>query len=176
MLSRLPETIDPLHLADTRGELKGQLPVCNLDRLTEVLINDSGSVHVDLFFGREGKIPKVEGNIKAALQLQCQNCLEAIEWSFDGNIKLGIVRTIEQANRLPEDFEPLMLEDEEKILLKNFIEDELLLNLPAFPKHQHDCFTLEIKTNTNAQLVNEETPSRENPFAILAKLKKTGES
>ena len=176
MLSRLPETIDPLHLADTRGELKGQLPVSNLDRLTEVLINDSGSVHVDLFFGREGKIPKVEGNIKAALQLQCQNCLEAIEWSFDGNIKLGIVRTIEQANRLPEDFEPLMLEDEEKILLKNFIEDELLLNLPAFPKHQHDCFTLEIKTNTNAQLVNEETPSRENPFAILAKLKKTGES
>ena len=142
MLSRLPETIDPLHLADTRGELKGQLPVSNLDRLTEVLINDSGSVHVDLFFGREGKIPKVEGNIKAALQLQCQNCLEAIEWSFDGNIKLGIVRTIEQANRLPEDFEPLMLEDEEKILLKNFIEDELLLNLPAFPKHQHDCITL----------------------------------
>ena len=89
---------------------------------------------------------------------------------------MGIVRTIEQANRLPEDFEPLMLEDEEKILLKNFIEDELLLNLPAFPKHQHDCFTLEIKTNTNAQLVNEEKPSHENPFAILAKLKKTGES
>ncbi len=175
MLSTLPETIDPLHLADTRGELKGQLPVSNLDRLTEVLVDDSGSVQVDLFFGREGKIPKVEGNIKAALQLQCQNCLEAVEWSFDGNIKLGIVKTIEQANRLPEDFEPLMLE-EEKILLKHFIEDELLLNLPAFPKHEHECFALEIKTNTNAQLVSEEAPSRENPFAILAKLKKTGES
>ena len=171
MLSRLPETIDPTHLADIRGELKGQVPISSLDRLTKMLTIDSGSVDVDLYFSREGRIPKVEGRIKAILHLQCQNCLEAVEWSFDETIKLGIVTTIEQANRLPEELEPLMIE-EEKILLKSIIEDEILLNLPAFPKHEYECFVVEINTNTNEQLVNEETPSRKNPFAILAKLKK----
>ena len=175
MLSRLPETIDPTHLADIRGELKGQVPISNLDRLTEMLVIDLGSVDVDLYFSREGRVPIVEGRIKATLQLQCQNCLEAVEWSFDETIKLGIVTTIEQANRLPEELEPLMIE-EEKILLKSIIEDEILLNLPAFPKHEYECFAAAINTNTNEHVVNEETPSHKNPFAILAKLKKTGDS
>ena len=68
MLSRLPETIDPTHLADIRGELKGQVPISNLDRLTEMLVIDLGSVDVDLYFSREGSVPIVEGRIKATLQ------------------------------------------------------------------------------------------------------------
>ena len=170
MLNRLPETIDPTHLADTRGELKGQIPISSLDRLTKMLIDDSGSITVDLYFSREGKVPIIEGRIKAILQLECQKCLEAIEWPIEETIKLGIVKSIEQANRLPEELEPLMIE-EDKILLKNIIEDEIILILPAYPKHEHNCFSLEI--NKTEQIVNEETPSRENPFSILAKLKKT---
>ena len=77
MLNRLPETIDPTHLADTRGELKGQIPISSLDRLTKMLIDDSGSITVDLYFSREGKVPIIEGRIKARLQLECQKCSEA---------------------------------------------------------------------------------------------------
>lgn len=50
MLDRLPEYIDPLHLADKRGELKGQLSLSILDRLAEKLHDDTGIVAVDLFF------------------------------------------------------------------------------------------------------------------------------
>ena len=80
MLDRLPEYIDPLHLADKRGELKGQIPLSNLDRLADILFNDEGTVSVDLFFGREGRLAKIEGKIETVLQLKCQNCLQAVEW------------------------------------------------------------------------------------------------
>ena len=174
MLDRMPEYIDPVHLADKHGVLKGQIPLKSLDRLAEVLVNDSGIVNVDLFFGREGRLAKVEGHIEAVLELECQNCLEAVNWPINCAIKLGIVTSIDQADRLPEDYEPLLVE-EGRISLKNIIEDEILLILPAFPKHQHICFVPKFEKNNVVSLVNDEQSSPENPFSILAKLKNTGD-
>ncbi|MCK9619792.1 MULTISPECIES: YceD family protein [Methylobacter] len=174
MLARLPEYIDPLHLADKRGELKGQIPVSSLDRLADVLFNDTGVVTVDLFFGREGRLAKVEGQIEAVLELKCQSCLQAVQWPVKNTVKLGIVTSIDQADRLPEDYEPLLVDDE-KILLKNIIEDELLLVLPAFPKHQHDCLANNSYVNKAGSLTDEQQSPPENPFSILAKLKNTGD-
>jgi uncharacterized protein len=174
MLDRLPEYIDPLHLADKRGALKGQIPLRSLDRLAKLLVNDAGSVVVDLFFGREGRLAKVEGRIETILELECQNCLEAIKWPVDCTIKLGIVTSIDQANRLPEEYEPLMVE-EEKILLNKIIEDEILLTLPAFPKHQHACSVQKTDDNSVELLVNDGQSSPKNPFSVLAKLKHTGD-
>jgi len=174
MLARLPEYIDPLHLADKRGELKGQIPVSSLDRLADVLFNDTGVVTVDLFFGREGRLAKVEGQIEAVLELKCQSCLQAVQWPVKNTVKLGIVTSIDQADRLPEDYEPLLVDDE-KILLKNIIEDELLLVLPAFPKHQHDCLANNSYVNKAGSLADEQQSPPENPFSILAKLKNTGD-
>lgn len=174
MLDRLPEYIDPLHLADKRGSLKGQIPIKSLDRLAEMLVNDTGTISVDLFFGREGRLAKVEGHIETVLELECQNCLKAVKWPIDCTIKLGVVTSIDQANRLPEDYEPLLVE-EGKIPLKNIIEDEILLILPAFPKHQHNCFVPKFDNNNVVSLVSDEQSSLENPFSILAKLKNTGD-
>ncbi|MCF7965797.1 MAG: YceD family protein [Methylobacter tundripaludum] len=174
MLARLPEFIDPLHLADKRGELKGQIPVSSLDRLADILFSDSGVVTVDLFFGREGRLAKVEGKIEAVLELECQNCLQAVQWPVSNDIKLGIVTSIDQANRLPEEYEPLLV-DEGKVLLKNIVEDELLLILPTFPKHQHNCLAQKPDIKKVDSLSHEQQSSTENPFSILAKLKNTGD-
>lgn len=174
MLDRLPEYIDPLHLADKRGELKGQIPLSNLDRLADILFSDEGVVAVDLFFGREGRLAKIEGKIETVLQLECQNCLQAVEWPVSNEIKLGIVTSIDQANRLPEDYEPLLVE-EGKIPLKNIVEDELLLVIPAFPKHQHNCLAPDVGNNKADSLLNDERSPKENPFSILANLKNIGD-
>ena len=174
MLARLPQYIDPLHLADKRGELKGQIPVSSLDRLADILFNDTGVVTVDLFFGREGRLAKIEGQIEAVLELECQLCLQAVQWPVKNTIKLGIITSIEQANRLPEDYEPLLV-DEGKILLKNIIEDELLLILPAFPKHSHLCLTHKLINNEVDVPLNEQQSPTKNPFSILAKFKNTGD-
>lgn len=174
MLARLPEYIDPLHLADKRGELKGQIPVSSLDRLADMLFSDTGVVTVELFFGREGRLAKIEGQIDAVLELECQNCLQAVSWTVKNSIKLGIVTSIDQADRLPEDYEPLLV-DEGKILLKDIVEDELLLILPTFPKHQHNCLAQKPDNNKVDHLSNEQQSPTENPFSILAKLKNTGD-
>jgi uncharacterized protein len=174
MLSRLPEYIDPLQLADKRGELKGQIPISDLDRLSDLLITDTGSVTVELYFGREGRLPRIEGEIVAELNLCCQNCLQAVIWPVKHTVKLGIVKTIEQADRLPADVEPLLVE-QDLICLKNIVEDELLLTLPSYPKHQHDCLALyKGINNTDVKIVNGQEPKK-NPFSILTNLINTGE-
>lgn len=174
MSDRLPIYIDPLQLADKRGELTGLLPLKGLDRLGEFLLNDEGAVSVRLFFAREGRVPKIEGQLKAVLQLQCQNCLQPVEWPVDIEVRLGIVTSIEQADRLPEGYEPLMIE-EGKLVLKDIIEDELLLVIPTFPKHQHNCFIQKPGfEEPDVPENNLQSPSK-NPFSILAKLKKSGD-
>ena len=174
MLDRLPEYIDPLHLADKRGALKGRIPLKSLDRLADSLHNDEGTVTVELFFGREGRLPVIEGQIEAVLALKCQNCLGAVEWPVRSSIKLAIVTSIDQANKLSEDYEPLLV-DEGNILLKDIVEDELLLILPAFPKHQNRCFVSNLNPGKAGSLLDGDSSLPKNPFSILANLKNTGD-
>lgn len=175
MSARLPEFIDPLYLADKNAAIKGQMPLDALDRLAEKLFDGTGALSIELFFYRDGRIPVIEGRLQAKLNLKCQNCLASLAWSIDTEIKLGVVTTIEQADRLPEDYEPLMYEGD-NILLKDIVEDELLLALPIFPKHDHVCFDAGIQTDKIAIPEDDGQPSsRKNPFSILANLKNTGD-
>ena len=171
MLNRLPEFIEPLNLADKRGSLKGQLPISSLKRLSELLYSDEGFVTVSLFFNRQGRLPIIAGTIEAELQLKCQNCLEALTWSVNHSVNLAIVSSIDQVNRLSEDFDPLLLE-QESMLVKDLVEDEILLSLPVYPKHQHSCF---VATDNNKTNLEEAKPASENPFSILATLKNIGD-
>ncbi|MEY2667198.1 MAG: hypothetical protein RLZZ384_1369, partial [Pseudomonadota bacterium] len=138
MQNRLPEIIEPLNLADKRGELHGQLPFNTLLRLSEKLVSNDGVVDVNLYFGREGRTPYIDGNLKATLFLVCQKCLQGVEFKVNNAVKLGIVTKFEYIERLPLDYEPLLVE-EETLLLSTLVEDELLLSLPDYPKHEYDC-------------------------------------
>ncbi|MDD1605635.1 MAG: YceD family protein, partial [Methylococcaceae bacterium] len=89
-------------------------------------------------------------------------------------VRLGIVSSIDQANRLPEDYDPLLVE-QDSIPLRNLIEDELLLSLPTYPKHQHSCFVSNSDNNKTNAPARDSQSARENPFSILAKLKNTGD-
>ena len=59
--------------------------------------------------------------------------------------------------------------------IKKIIEDEILLNLPAFPKHQHNCIAKKDDNTSINLLKDDESSFPENPFSILAKLKNTGD-
>lgn len=170
MLARLPKYIDPLHLADKRSELKGELSLKDFGRLGDMLSDTNGNVAIDLFFSREGRLAKIEGKIETHLQLVCQNCLKALDWPVQAEVHLGIVNSLEQVDRLPPDFEPLFIE-EEKILLQNIIEDELLLNLPQYPKHPEPCTIEDTGSRTPGQAEADRQKKQDNPFSILTHLK-----
>jgi len=161
MLQHLPELVDPLALADKRRQFKGSLPLAKLSRLQDVLSNRVGEVRFELNFGKEGKIAAVQGRVEAELELQCQCCLQPVQWRVDSVVRLGIVKSIDEANLLPESFEPLLLE-EEIIPLADIVQEELLLAIPTIPQHPQCDGVLTIREKPKNE--------RENPFAVLADL------
>ncbi len=173
MLDRLPNLINPLSFSERGKRLVGTIEISELTRLSDVLRDNSGIVDIDVSFDKEGRLPIIQGEIKANLMLECQSCLEQIVLKVDRSFKLGVVESLEQADRLASDFEPLILENE-KISLSALVEDELLLALPDFPRHEHDCAEIDESFMTTATDDCEQLNSN-NPFSVLAKLKNTGD-
>ena len=170
MLARLPKLIEPLLLADRNAFIEGELPVADLDRIAGMLSETIGNVAVKLWFAKKGKLATIEGQLSGLLMLECQRCLEAVQWPFNRTFNLAILSSMEQAKYLPDGYEPLLLLDEDKILLKNIVEDELLFDLPDIPKHQDDCITPIIPASKPGSLPKSSQASIENPFSVLANL------
>ncbi len=168
MLDRLPNFIDPLVFADRQRQLTGEIALNNFSRLSDLLSDDNGKVTVDLFFSKIKRLAIVHGNIKVTVKIECQSCLATMDLLLDVPINLAFVESLDEADKLAGEYEPFVLK-EKKISLNQLIEDELLLALPDFPRHQHVCFSYVDETT------NDKTVQPNNPFAILAQLKNTGD-
>jgi uncharacterized protein len=170
MVEHLPELIDPLALAEKGRQFKGVLPLSQMTRLQDLLMDGLGEVSVSLKFGKDGKLAVVTGVVAAELELQCQCCLGAIPWKVDCRVNLGLVKSLAEADLLPESYEPLLLEGEGMMPLADIVQEELLLALPVIP--QHDACELAAQAQTNEKKEPpRQLPERPNPFAVLAKLK-----
>ena len=168
MPEHLPDAVDPVAFAEKRGHLVGRLAVGGLDRIVPMVKNPEGYVDLDLQFGKQGRLPLIEGHVAAQLVLECQCCLGPMEWNIDSKVRLGIVESVDAALLLPEDTEALIVEPDVEVLLADIVQDELLLAIPAIPQHD-DCH---LPGETPAPV-----EARRNPFASLAdlKLKSTSE-
>jgi uncharacterized protein len=162
MLNRLPDFVDPIAFAEKNARLDGRVGLAQLGRIQNELMDVSGDVQVQLDFRREGRLVIVDGVIGASLKLQCQRCLEPLDWPVRSVVSLGVVRSLDEAERLSERYEPLLVDESEQISPKAIAEDELLLALPLFPHHDH-C--REVQT--------EPPPERQHPFAGLSALLKS---
>jgi uncharacterized protein len=162
MLDHLPDLIDPFEFAEKKRRIKGTIPLSIMDRVRDIVLNQEDEASIDLEFRKEGRIAVITGRIDAELALQCQCCLEALSWPVHGEISLGVVRSIDEANVLSEAFEPMLMESDEAVALVDIVQDELLLAMPSVPQHS-ECGL------PKPQAVAE---VRKHPFAILAQLKK----
>ena len=172
MLDRLPVLIDPVNFAERGKRLSGAIEISELTRLSDMLLDNSGVVEIDVSFDKEGRLSTIQGEIKANLIVECQSCLKQFVLPISRNFKLGLVSSLEQADRLASDCEPLILENE-KISLNELVEDELLLALPDFPRHDYQC--VERGEVEPAVSDIDEQLTTNNPFSVLAKLKNTGD-
>lgn len=172
MPDRAPEFIDPVVLAG-RGECcRGELPVSSMERLCASLVDSRSAVGYELEFTKEGALLIVDGKVVGELVLECQVCLREMILCVDARMKLGIVKTLEEASRLPESCEPLIVTDR-KIPLRDIVEEELLLSLPIIPRHE----ACEAEAASWGGEVETENPAKKpNPFAVLADLNKTGDN
>lgn len=102
----------------------------------------------------------------ARFVLQCQSCLEPFSYEIMSDFVLGIVNTLDEANALPERYEPALAHDG-SLTLREMIEDEIILNLPIIPRHEpEDC-----KVKLPLKDAGWEQGKGENPFRVLESLK-----
>jgi len=166
----------PVHLnfaqkAKIGFEIQGKWPIKQLKRLGESLLSDEGDIEVELSFDRAGPIPYIIGNVKAVLELKCQRCMQSMHYPIDTNFKLGMVQNDAQLEKLPDEYEPYLLEEENNHL-PDMLEDELLLALPIVAMHDFDCsdYLNEQETDQEEKVEEAETDKKDNPFAVLKDL------
>lgn len=164
----LPPYVDAQKWADREAVIDQVYPLSAFPRLSEGVVGDEGQISVHCRFYRDQQhLIVLEGRIKAELPLICQRCLDAVLTAVDTDFQLWLLRDEEAADRLPDDADYLVQDEEGRVALADALEDELILALPLVPMHD-DCDALPL-----AQVESEvvETPKRENPFQVLAGFK-----
>ncbi|RDI46007.1 YceD family protein [Aquicella lusitana] len=163
----IPEHIDPFRYAEQNLGLDGIVKIASMHRLSSIVSSDGG-VTVDLQFGiDEQGIRFLKGHLETKLSLQCQRCMEPFVYEIMSDFVLGIVTTLDEANALPERYEPALATDGQ-LALRDLIEDEIILNLPIIPRHEPEDCKVKLPLSDSGW----EQEKGENPFRVLESLKK----
>jgi len=143
------------------------MPLLGMDRLANSLSSADSSVEIALDFGLgERGFRIMDLSIRGSLQLVCQRCLGTVDWPLTINSVVALVRTEAQIERLPDHYEPLLVEPQPMQLMA-IVEDEILLALPVVAFHPEEQCQLAHAID-NRPLPKEEEPRQ---FAALAQLK-----
>ena len=173
MSTGLSRYFDPERLAAHGTVLAGVLDTDSMPRLREALAsNEPVQVRIELRAQRDdARRLLLTGQAQAALPLTCQRCMEQVMHDASAQFALAIVHDDEAARALPADLDPLLLERGAEVDLPVLIEDELLLALPAIPMHGSEEACGERAQYGRKTDEAFEGAARENPFAVLKKLK-----
>jgi uncharacterized protein len=160
----LPDRINPWQLAAENGRLNGELNLAGLPRLAAMPNHAGGTVSVTLVAGTDGQgVRFIKGRLRTGVELVCQRCLGPLRLPLEVVISLGLVRGEAEFDRLPDEYEPLLV-PEGGIAVADLVEDELLLALPRIPRHEdaRDCEAHGYRTSDRVE--------QDQPFATLASL------
>lgn len=165
----LPGKIHPWFMAAERACLKGRLSLATLPRLTAILGHADSEVIVDLSAGRDAQgIRFIQGSLQTEIEWTCQRCLGPLHLPLDITVNLGLARDEAAIDRLPAEYDPLLVQEGASIAVADLVEDELLLALPHIPRHEdlRECEALGYRQPGEPAL---DLKNRQ-PFAGLATL------
>jgi DUF177 domain-containing protein len=126
--------IDSLEFAKTGQILNGSLPLVEMPRLKDGLIDAGGAVEFEIRGGRDSRRrPVLMLKISGTLRLQCQRCLEAMDYPLEIVNKL---RLVENGADDETEVEIDWIEASPALDVAALVEDELVLSLPYSPRHE----------------------------------------
>jgi uncharacterized protein len=180
MLSLFPEHADPERLCALGKVYEGDMALSELPRLADSLVDATGSARFRLEFGKDGENRSVvDVEVKVELHLRCQRCLEGYLEPVSTRARLALVNGPVEAERLPEELDPLLVEDE-RVSLRALIEDELILAVPNAPMHATEACLVDLAmVNAVSDDLEENSGAdrrSDSPFAALASLKGGGDA
>jgi uncharacterized protein len=167
MSKHVPDFINPRRAAEGGYDVAGTVAFTRMARLSKAVENHDGAAEVALHFALDEQgIPVVKGRVRSEAVLICQRCLSPLSVPIDLEVELGIVASDEEAKRLPTHYDPLVA-GEDRLAVAELVEDEILLALPAIPRHEDAACTAGV-TEAPAEQASGRT---DNPFAVLEQLK-----
>lgn len=158
--------IDTLEFARGGQQLRGSLAVVDLKRLEDILFDTQGRLEYALRGGRDARTrPQIEVEVEGLLHLQCQRCLDVLEYAAEVKNTLLVVPAGAPADDELDDPEgPDVIESQPELDVAGLIEDEVLLSLPLAPRHPEGACRSRLETNDDAV-------QKRSPFAQLAALR-----
>ena len=183
MSREFPDIVDPWKVAEGRKSFRGTMPMVRMTRLEALLApikgqdgasgqNKAAAFSTDFFFDRQGLVT-IDIRVQAELPLICQRSLEPYIEAVDRRSRLVVIENMADQEELPEDYEPVLVEDR-RLALVDLVEEELLLAVPQVPRNP-DVGELDLpeSASTEASPGEKQEPTHR-PFEGLAGLiKKT---
>ncbi|MSQ68250.1 MAG: hypothetical protein EXR83_08670 [Gammaproteobacteria bacterium] len=162
MQDALPDTVIPRRAGSQALRLSGRLPGAALPRLSAAF-RQVEALRVDLVFSEAGTDRVlVTGQAQTRVRARCQRCLEEFEMGINADIEVefGLPDAVSAHAR------EVLTGLDDKLLLSEFLEDELLLGAPMTTLHEAgDCYP-----PGAIEEAEELPPARRNPFGDLTKL------
>lgn len=171
----LPVRFNPFRLAEQEQSLEGSIKLSGMKRLQQVLIDEAEDAQCELVFSKpQAREYRLHLKVRAKLPLQCQRCLETYHEQVDSDVELALLHTEAEVELVPDNLEPYLV-SEDSLDVSTLVEDELLLSVPAIPRHPEGefCDAKTLHEFDEDEVLEEETESEEkpNPFAVLGDLK-----
>ena len=159
-------------LADESRRVELAVPLERFERLAPQLTSREGTVTGSVALSREeGRIvARVE--LAAQLVMRCQRCLEPMLLPVESQSRVALLESETQAEAVPPELETA-LAPEGRLRLADLLEEELLLAVPAAPRHAPGQCPVAGSRKTREQGSAEPT---QRPFAGLGALLKSDRS
>jgi uncharacterized protein len=145
--------IDSLKFSREQQTLRGVLPVVGFDRLRDSLFavtRNSGDVNYTVSGGADALgTPVLRLKVSGQLPLQCQRCLKVLahELAIDTTLRLVPEAALE-AEMSDDPDEPDCIAASTELDVAAVIEDEILLALPAYPRHEEGSCDTEVEASS----------------------------
>lgn len=175
-----PRRLDIASFAKEGARLAGQERLSKFSRLIEQSMGLGSENQVQ--FQADGRVQADAAGVDEAwlhlsaetrLPLTCQRCLGPVDVDLHFARDFRFVATEELAEIEDEESEEDVLVISRSFDLLDLVEDEMLMDLPAAPKH--DVCPQPVKLSAkDADFAETEPTEKPNPFAVLGKLKKDG--
>ena len=125
-------------LADAGSRVELVVPVERLVRIAEHLTSRQGVVTGSVKLAREQGRIVAEVELAATLALCCQRCMQPLQLPIQCRSRVVLLENEAAAADVPPELETA-LAPEGRLPLAELVEEELLLALPAAPRHDGVC-------------------------------------
>jgi uncharacterized protein len=168
---KLPQHIDPVKSAVKRSDYDGIVISQCLERFVDAVSQCDENVDVTVKFEKDEQgLTFFHGTMRTGVTLICQRCNGELVHPLEVSFCYSPVQGAEEAEELPEVYEPVEVNEYGEIDLFQLLEDELILSLPIVPLHAEELCSVSKEDMTFGELAEESV--RKNPFAVLKELKR----